>query len=100
MLIIADYWCLIEELGRTADLAVKHLGTTRTMAEVVAYENDEGVGYATYSKEGERRRYQAMLAWVQGQIRHHRLNRPGQTITESVKNVKRDRNSSAITPLI
>ena len=66
-----------EELGRTGTLVAEHLDTTRTMAEVVAYENDEGAGYVGWlgSSEGQARRYDRMLEWVQLKIRLHPANR-------------------------
>ncbi len=69
-----------EELQRTGDLVSRHLQTTRTMAEVVAYENDEGVGYGGWSDKDQERRYQRVLVWVQERIRLHPATLAGASV--------------------
>lgn len=49
-----DSW---EELQHTKEYAVENLGMTRTLAEVIAYENDEGAGWWGRQPIGAGRRY-------------------------------------------
>jgi len=48
------------ELDDTIEAGVKVLGITRTLAELVAYENDEGSPWATPEE-----RYERVLRWVE-----------------------------------
>lgn len=64
----ALYGC--EALHKTVEITVRELGITKTLAEVVAFENDEAAGWTSRNdSQGQERRYDNMLAWVQKQLR-------------------------------
>ncbi len=64
------------ELHRTVDLMTTYFEITPTMAEVIAYENDEDAGWVLWrSRETKESvtevRYRNILQWVQRTIRNH-----------------------------
>ena len=57
-----------DSLGRTVDVSTKELGITQTLAELVAFENDEGLLYGIKDRNSitsQEKRYQSVLEWVQ-----------------------------------
>lgn len=63
-------WCDVSYLRLLATIGAttRELGITQTLAEVVALENDEGVGWGPNDISGQKRRYREVLSWVQRQV--------------------------------